>query len=163
MRVILSIGAAVAFSGEAIAQQVSQPMAALQQCRTITIAADRLACFDTAVAALDSSVRANELVIVDRESLKRERRRQFGREIKTDPTFTAAQLPEPTELKGKILAVRSASRFLTITIEGGGIWRTTEQGLVAPNVGDSAVVSKGALGSYFISYRGRSLKARRIG
>ena len=163
MRVVLTLGAAIIFSGEAIAQQVSQPVAALQQCSTITIAADRLACFDSAVAALNNSVRAKELVIIDRESLKRERQRQFGREIKSDPSFVAAQVPEPTTVNGKILAVLSASRFLTITIEGGGIWRTTEQSRLIPNVGDSAVVSKGAFGSYFISYRGRSLKARRIG
>jgi len=81
-----------------------------------------------------------------------------------DPSFAAARVPEPRELKGKVLAVSPAAQFLLVTVEGAGLWQTTEETFQPPRPGTEVVISKGALGGYTISYGGgRAVRARRVG
>ena len=47
-------------------------------CRTIAASAERLACFDREVAALEAAADAREIAVVDREQVRRTRRSLFG-------------------------------------------------------------------------------------
>ena len=51
---------------------------ALINCRTITDAQDRLACYDAKVAAMDEAEKNDELVLADKETMKEARRGLFG-------------------------------------------------------------------------------------
>lgn len=145
------------------ADRPAPPLAALQACRAIADNSQRLACFDAAAAEFDASVKAKDVVVIDRETLKKERARQFGRVKRDDPSFAAARVPEPRELRGKVLAVSPAAQFLLITVEGAGLWQTTEETFQPPRPGADVVISKGALGGYTMSYGGRAVRARRVG
>lgn len=138
------------------------PLAALQSCRAITDDSARLACFDKAVAALDSAVQAKSVVVVDRATLAKARERQFGMTRREDPVFSAAKLPEPRRLEAKLLAVRPAGGYLLLDVEGGGLWQTTEPAFAPPQPGAKLVIEKGAMGGYFISYGARNVRARRV-
>src|SRR3546814_11985400 len=66
----------------AAAQEKDPPRSAalkkLVDCRSIGDAAERLACFDREVAAVDSAEAANKLVVVDREQIRKTRRTLLG-------------------------------------------------------------------------------------
>jgi hypothetical protein len=134
----------------------------LSACRIISDDAKRLACYDQAVVALEASVKAKEVVVIDRATLQNERRRQFGLISPEDPSYRAANVAAPTELKGKIVAVSKAGQFYRLSIEGAGAWETTEYAFRGPSVGSEVVISKGALGSHTISYNRQSVRIRRL-
>ncbi|MBA4773105.1 MAG: hypothetical protein H2054_08355 [Sphingomonas sp.] len=147
------------------AQQGSPPkaLAAVSACRSVKDDAQRLACFDKAVAAFDASVQSRDVVVVDRDSLAKERRRQFGRARKDDPVLSLSRTPDPVELKGTVQSVRPAGQFFVVAVQGIGIWQTTEATFVPPVSGVEVRITKGSLGGYLMSYGSRAVRARRIG
>lgn len=163
MRLRIFVVAVSALAAPAVAQQAPAPLAAIDACRAIADNAQRLACFDRAAAALSASVKSRDVLVVDRETLVKERRRQFGRARKDDPALSVARIPDPVELKGKILAVQPVGQFLTISVEGVGVWRTTEGTFQPPKPGAEARITRGTLGGYILNYGSRALRARRIG
>lgn len=138
------------------------PLAALQSCRAIADADARLACFDKAVAALESAVKEKSVVVVDRATLNKARERQFGMQRRDDPVFTEAKLPEPRRLEAKLVSVQPAGGYLLLGVEGGSLWQTTEAAFAPPLPGTKLVIEKGAMGGYFISYGARNVRARRV-
>lgn len=144
------------------ADRVAKPVAALQACRAITDDAKRLVCYDAAAAAFDASIKARDVVVIDRETLKAERVRQFGRVRKDDPAYGAAKVPEPTRLTGKVLGVAPTAQFLVISVDGAGVWETTEETFQGPSPGAVVEISKGTLGGYLLSYGPRALRVRRL-
>lgn len=134
---------------------------ALGDCRTIADASARLSCFDKAAAALASAVAAKDVVVVDREQVKRDRRKQFGF-IKLQQGEIDAGVPEPAELKGKVSSLSISGEFIMVVVESSGTWRTTEGGFNAPALGESVTIKKGALGSYVMLFRGGALRVRRL-
>lgn len=120
-------------------------------------------CYDRAVAEFQASIAAHDTVVIDREALKRERKRQFGRVERSDPAFAAALVAEPRKLSGRVTSVQPAAQFLVIAIDGAGVWQTTEESFMPPTVGMTVTISKGSLGGYIISYGSRGVRARRIG
>lgn len=144
------------------ADRAAKPVAALQACRAVADDSKRLACYDAAAAALDASVKAKDVVVIDRETLKNERVRQFGKVRRDDPAYAAAKVPEPRRLTGKVLAVSPAAQFLVINVEGAGVWQSTEETFQGPLPGAVVEISKGALGSYLMSYGPRAVRVRRL-
>lgn len=55
-----------------------QALVRLVECRAIAAEAERLACYDREVAAVDAAAAARDLVVVDREDLRKTRRTLFG-------------------------------------------------------------------------------------
>jgi hypothetical protein len=51
---------------------------AVTQCRTITAPAERLACFDESVAALDTAEESQTVVVIDQQQVRETRRSLFG-------------------------------------------------------------------------------------
>lgn len=139
------------------------PLAALAACRSVSDNGQRLACFDAAVAALDKSVKSRDVVVVDRDTLTKERQRQFGRARKDDPVLSLSRTPDPVELKGTVQSVRPAGQFFVVAVQGIGIWQTTEATFVPPVSGVEVRITKGSLGGYLMSYGSRAVRARRIG
>ncbi|MDP8913479.1 MAG: hypothetical protein M3N39_07885, partial [Pseudomonadota bacterium] len=82
MRAIFLVAAVAALAAPASAQDVkaSRPGALkrLSDCRSITDQTARLACYDREVAALDAAEARKDLVVVDREQLRKTRRTLFG-------------------------------------------------------------------------------------
>ncbi len=163
MRMRITMLAALTIGAPAAAQEGPSPLAAIDACRAIGDDGQRLACFDRAAAALTASVKSRDILVVDRATLVKERRRQFGRVRKDDPAMSVGRIPDPVELKGKILAVQPAGQFLTISVEGIGVWQTTEGTFQPPRPGVEVRITRGRLGGYLMSYGDRAVRARRIG
>jgi len=165
MRLLFMIGAVVPvgllLAPPARAQEPGA-LSALDACRSVAVDAQRLACFDKAAAALAASVESKDVVVIDRDTLKKERRRQFGLIKAEDPAYRAADVVEPTELKGKILWTKPVGQFHRMAVESAGIWETTEHSFRTPVAGGDVVISKGALGSYKIRYGYEIVRIRRL-
>jgi hypothetical protein len=162
----------MSLSTAAAAQQATPaPIAALTACRGLTDAAARLACFDQAAAALDTAVSQKNLVVLDREAVRKTRRSLFGFGLPRLPFFgdddDENEAPEAREITA---AIASAQPFgynkWRIKLEDGALWETTEayRGFKQPGPGTKVVIKAGPLGSYVMRIGGeRGVKAKRVG
>lgn len=129
-------------------------------CRALTDGAKRLACFDAAVAAMESAEAKGDLVTMDREQRREVRRQAFGLSL---PAFTLFDHGEKGEDADRLTAkVADASRNgagrWVIRLEGGATWRQIDDTDLykTPHPGSSAVLRRAALGSFFMKIDGDS-------
>lgn len=135
----------------------SAELADLRQCRAITDAAARLACFDAASARIVAAVDEGELRFVDKEAIKQTRRRLFGFALPDIGLFGGgkddAEEERITVLETSITRVESGGNgeWVFATPEGA-VWqiRNAPFRFRAPKVGDKVVLKEASLGSYFI-------------
>lgn len=172
-KLIAMCGASLLFAtGPAVAAaaQSKQPtvLDAVLACRTKTIEAERLACYDAAASRADAAVRSGSVAVVDRAEVRRVRRSLFGFSIPDIP-FLGGGRGGQEELKEFTATVRSGSadRYnkWTFVLEDGAVWRTTEplQGLREPKKGATVKLSKGTLGGYWLSVAGdQEVRALRV-
>lgn len=144
---------------------------ALGACRTIADNVQRLACYDREAPALLQSVEKKETVVLDRQEVRKTKRSLFGFTLPRLPFFggdkedDAKEEAEFQQIEAPIKTVRSIgygkSRF---TLEEGAVWETTEGLNAFPKPGETVVIKKGLMGSYFIRFKGnRSVKGMRVG
>ena len=155
-----------------LAPSVAKPVAALQQCRTLADPALRLGCYDKAVDALAAAQASNEVVIVERQDVRKARKGLFGFTLPkigflTGRPDNAEDRADEAELATTITASRSIGygkwRF---TVEGGATWETVESGISFddPAPGKKVVLQRGSLGAYYAKVgKGRRVQAKRIG
>jgi hypothetical protein len=150
----------------------SSYVAALRDCQGETGPAERLACYDTAVAAIVAASSEGEVRVVDREDVRQTRRKLFGFALpdlgifggdsdKEDP----AQAEEFAALQTTIKGIRSTREgFILITAEGAE-WEvdSVPARLMRPKIGEPLEIRKGALSSFFVRIDGqKGVKARRV-
>ena len=109
---------------------------------------------------------AGDVKIIDREDIRATRRSLFGFELPHVAFFkgddTAADTP--TEIDTTIKSV-GASAFgkVTLTMEDGAVWRTTEPLPRDPHPGMAVHLKRGALGNYFMRVAAmRAVTAQRL-
>jgi hypothetical protein len=142
---------------------------ALGECRRIADPAQRLACYDAAGDRLTQAVQRREVVLVDKQEIRRTRRSLFGFSIPKMPLFgkDGPEDEEVDELTATIAAVQPAPNGRwQIRLDTGALWRTTEVNpyVSTPKKGQKIVIERGALGSYFLKIEGqRAIRGMRIG
>jgi hypothetical protein len=150
----------------------SSYVTALRDCQGKTDPAERLACYDTAVASMVAASSEGEVQVVDREEVRKTRRNLFGFTLpdfgifrggrdKNDPEQEA----EFTTLNTTITGVRTSGGTYVMTTEEGAEWQLEEMParLMRPKVGQPLEIKKGALSSYFLRINGqKGVKGRRI-
>lgn len=172
---MLAVPAAM-FSAAPVAAANEKPESAyikgLRECQAKTDPAQRLACYDSAVAAMVSASSEGEVRVVDREEVRATRRKLFGFALpdlgifggasdKDDP----AQAEEFAALQTTITGVRTVNGKLVVTTTEGAQWQIDElpARLMKPKVGQSLEIKAGALGSYFLRINGQAgVKGRRV-
>lgn len=157
---VLAFVAAVAVVGPAASQDVQRPelLDRLIQCRGLADGTARLACFDSAAAALDQAERQGEVVVVDRAQVRESQRRLFGFNVGgLLPVFGRADAIEPEldTMEGVLASARQGGeggRWI-FTLEDGSVWRQvdSEQMNVRPRAGHSIRIRRAALGSFLAS------------
>lgn len=176
IRLTVAAAALVALAGTPLAAQDSKAESSyikgLRDCQAKTDPAERLACYDNAVAAVVDATSEGELRVVDREEVRQTRRKLFGfslpdfgifsgRDDKGDPE----QAEEFTSLQTTISGVRTASgKYVLVTAEGAQ-WQLDEMParLMRPKVGQPLEIKEGALGSYFLRINEqKGVKGRRV-
>jgi hypothetical protein len=158
------------WAGPAYALKTEQaaPLQPVIACRSITVEADRLRCYDQAVQQLAERSASGSIVIVSREEVRQARRSAFGLTLPKLPFFDNANSKEeePQEVSASIRSARSLGNGLwQLDLDSAGIWQTTDALTSArtPKPGHQIKIRKGSLGSYFIRMSdGRNVKGLRV-
>ena len=142
---------------------------AISACRAQQDDQARLRCYDQASAALAQATEAGNIVVVDREDVRKTRRSLFGFSLPKLPFFSGDDSAK--DQQDEITATIASASALgygkyRVRIEDGAVWETTEgwPTLREPKRGDTVVIKRGSLGSYLMKIDGqRGLKAKRVG
>ena len=176
----LLLFAVVAISGPALAakppaamdQAGSQMIVDVTACRKIVDSAARLPCYDLNVGKLADAAEKRDVVVLDREDVRKTKRSLFGFNIPSLPFFGGdkdadgkAPREEFTEIEAKITSVHDRGMGVwTIVLDDGGVWETSEEPKYDPHSGDSIHIRKAALGSYFGNINdARAVRLHRVG
>lgn len=171
---ILAAAALAATGGAANAQTptAGNPLVdRVVECRAMPDVPARVRCYDEAVDALAKATASGDVVVVDKEDVRKTRRSLFGFSLPKLPLFrgdSTAEEEAPDEIEAKIATVRGLGygKYL-IVLDSGARWQTTEPPRGAtpdPRPGEAIKISRGALGAYFISVDGRrAVKGMRVG
>lgn len=175
MRGMYFVAAAVAtLSAAALAQptapqQRPEAFEALVRCRAIADDAARLQCFDAAAAGLQEAADKRELVVVDREQVRRTKRSLFGLDIPNLNPFSGGpddKAEEISSIESKVASsLRHGNGRWTVTLEDGSSWIQTDDSPLAlgPRKGQAVVVKKGAMGSYMMRVNNQpAIRVRRV-
>jgi hypothetical protein len=142
---------------------------ALAACRAIADPKDRLACFDQASAKLVDAVERRELVVMDRQDIRKTRRSLFGFSLPRVPLF-GGDGDDEEEAKEITATVDGSTPMPNgrwqIRLDTGALWQTTETSpyVSRPKKGDKIVITRGALGNYFLKIAGqRAIRGIRVG
>ena len=131
---------------------------ALLNCRNIADGAERLACYDKTAASMGEAVAKRDLVVFDRESVKKTKRGLFGFAIPNLGIFgDDSDEVEIKQIDGTIVSTAfNADGGYIFRLADGSRWSQIDSKpfAVAPRNGDKVVVKKGALGSYFLAVDG---------
>ena len=140
----------------------------LAQCRSITEAQARLACFDRTAAAIDEAERTKDLVVVDREQLRKTRRTLFGLTLPNlsvfgddSPDQEGVERIESTIAK---LSQNALGKWL-FTLPDGATWEQIDSRNLSidPQVGHSIKIRKAAMGSYLANVKDQiAIRVRRL-
>ena len=168
---ILLLGAATIAGPAMGAPKPGEAPAVLQSlldCRTVTPDAARLACYDKAAAAVQSATTSGDLVSLDRQQRRAARRQAFGFSL---PSFSFLDRGEKPGGLSHITATatsvgRNALGLWVVHLDDGSTWEQTESVELgrSPRAGSKVSISKGMLGSFFMTIDGEGAgRARRIG
>lgn len=164
------LGLAVSLIGTAAPerqQTQAQVLAPLLACQQEANSERRLRCFDQAVGRLTQATRTGDVVIVDRESIRRTRRSLFGFLLPRNPLLDGDSKGEAEirEIEARVASARPAGpgRW-RLDLGEAGSWQTqeTSNAIFQPKPGTPVKIQKGALGSYFLTVQGRSVRALRV-
>lgn len=141
----------------------------LMDCRTITDGTARLACFDRQTAALDEATRKKEIVVADKQAVQRAKRGLFGFAAPVAKLMGFGGSEEDAnEIKEVTTTVERAHQNANgwvITFADGSTWEQndTRELTLSPKPGNEVRITRGVLGTYFVSVRGQpALKMRRV-
>lgn len=143
-------------------------LASFAQCRSISDAVQRLDCFDKAAGALEAAVKANDVRIVDRGDVRKARRSLFGFTLPKIDLFgredDEKEVPF-TEINTTVASARDVANGrveIRLADDTEAVWQTTEAVTFPPNPGAPIRIRKGAIGSYFITFGGKSVRGMRV-
>ncbi len=142
----------------------------LLDCKSVADPAARLGCFDQRVAALEAATQKKDIMIADREQVRNARRGLFGFAAPIGKLLGFGGDDDENEeavkrLETTVTSVSSRSGNLILRFAEAGTWEQTDRNSfpLAPEPGNKAVITRGALGSYFVSVDGMAgLKFRRV-
>ena len=144
---------------------------AIVDCRALADRDARLNCYDSAADKLDKAEASGQVVVVDKEQVRKVRKDVFGLQLPSLDIFSAVARKGPgavEDIDQLQAVVKSASRIeqgrWVLELETGAVWRQTDDfGLARdPHPGSKIEIRKGALGSFYIKVDGQpSFKAHR--
>lgn len=136
-------------------------------CTSIANAAERLACFDREVAAMNQAQRSGDLVAMDRQQVRRTRRSLFGLALPDLGVFGDADSDDgASEIQTTIKAARDDGRGKwTFDLAEGGRWVQLDSRpfVVDPAPGQPVRIRRAAMGSYLMNVNKQiAIRVRRV-
>ena len=139
------------------------------KCRQIPDPAARLACFDVQVVKVEQAARNGDLVLADRETVRRTKRGLFGFSLPGGSLLGEREGQEAEELSEIDTTISTARQFgyglWRITLADGSVWEQTDDSKLVFNAhaGSKVHIYKGTMGTYRVNIDGqRALKMRRV-
>jgi len=131
-------------------ESMPEVFANVLECRKLSDAEARLACFDTSVAALEQANDQKTLVVMTEEKVAETRRGLFGFSLPRLGLFRDDEEDEGLkELTSTISAVRGGDGAWIFTLEDGAVWQQTDGVFLRkPQVGQAITIRRAALGSF---------------
>ena len=128
-------------------------------CRAVTDPQGRLACFDKAVSRLDAAATKGDVVLVDRERIRTMKRQAFGLTLPSLSLLLGPGRSDDADQRIELVLASTqagADGHLLFTFDDGSTWRQVDQSQFArsPKKGMKAIVSRGMMGSFFVSLDG---------
>jgi hypothetical protein len=170
---VLAVSANVASEPAAAREKAAPPsplVAAIDRCRKIPDATQRLACYDGAANALVTAATSGDVSIVDRNEVRKVRHSLFGFSLPKVPFFSGDTTANEAQSKldSTIVSVRQlANGYFRITIaDNNAVWETTDDSISfsPPEPGQKIEIVRGALGNYFIRINGQiGVRGHRVG
>lgn len=121
-------------------------------CRAIQDSAQRLACYDRSVSALDTAQKSNELYVADKAAMKEARKGLFGFSLPKLKIFGDEDLGDLDELETTIAGIGTGQRGYIFTLPDGARWAQTDKRYMdKPKIGAKIKIKKATLGSYMAS------------
>ena len=169
---LLEAAAVMLLVAEAQPAESSAPppvVGAVLACRTLTDAAARLHCFDQAVAQFEAAATRGELLLVDRQQVRRTRQRLFGLTLPDINIFGGRERSEdqPRSVTGEIASAshdRSGGGWI-VTLRDGAVWAQTDSTMLAlePRAGTPVVINRGLVGNFIMRVgRQPGIRVRRV-
>ena len=172
MRLTLSIAAALLIAAPALGQEPRraerpQALTRVLECRNVQGAEERLACFDRQVAALEAAEASRELVVYDREQIRRTRRSLFGIALPDLSIFGGGDDEDGvTQIESTIRGLRQDPYGkYTFTLEDGARWVQidTREMRATPRVGQPIRIRRAMMGSYLANVNNQiAIRVRRV-
>ncbi len=178
MRPFAFAAACLFVSVSASAQQSSEsapprPQAVTRvfDCRTLQPPAERLACYDREVAALQTAEAAREVVVYDREQVRRTRRSLFGIPLPNLNIFGDGDDDKEegegfTQIETTIRSITQDGRGrYMVTLEDGARWAQIDNRELSatPRAGQKIRIRQAAMGSYLANIGGNvAIRVRRF-
>lgn len=129
--------------------------ARLIACRSITDSTQRLACYDREVGVVGTANARGDLVVMDREEVRKTRRSLFGLSLPDLSVFGGGNLPGDADvLETTIKYARQGpdGKWLFVLAEGGQWVQLDSRDFIQdPAPGQPVRVKQGALGSYMMN------------
>jgi len=160
-------GAAALAADKVSAQKRAQVLQAVVDCRPLTDANARLACYDAATARLDEAEASGQLVVVDKEQARQVRREVFGLQLPSLDIFSqaanhsagAGPSDDINRLTGTVKSVsRHADGKWVVELDTGAVWRQIDATEIDanPHPGSKVEIRRAALGSFFMKLDGQT-------
>lgn len=167
---LLIVSANAAVAAEEPVKLPSQ-ISALQTCRLKADPVERLACYDKAVDVISAATQSRDLVVIDKAEVKSARKGLFGFTLPRIP-FLSGRPGDPDdeadfrELNTTVISAQRWNRvYWRFSVQGGGIWETTEdaRGFNDPKQGAAVLIERGTLGAFYAKVgKGARAAVRRI-
>lgn len=175
-RFLLVPAAALAATAAAAAEpklpEGSPLISGVTACQSIADPQQRLACFDASVAKLKTATEERDVVVLDKEQVRKTRRSLFGFSLPSLPSIFGGgddkdrpEEPEFTQLESTIFRARSIQPGKWIMVlPDGATWQYAEiNRRVEPRAGDKILIKRAALGSYMANIDGsNAVRVERI-
>lgn len=127
------------------------------QCRSITDAQARLACFDNTVGTLATAQQNKDLYVADKQAVQEARRGLFGFSLPKVKLFGDNDMAEDVKsIETTIKSVSQGQKGYIFTLEDGARWAQMDGAYMdKPKPGSKIRIRRAALGSYMASIEGR--------
>ncbi len=164
-----SLPATASMAKESDAKPASS-IAPLLACRTLQDMAERVRCYDARVDDLQKATANNELVVMDKEDIKKTKRSLFGFTLPRLSIFSGSRDGDQNSAQDRQITAKLASlRGLgygkwAFQLDDGARWETTEAlSGRSPKSTSTVVIRQGALGSYMAEFdEGRAVRVKRV-
>ena len=166
MRIALLALPLLMLAAPAMAQERSKVLERVVDCRKVTDPAERLACYDQAVAALDEAEAKKDVVVVDKDQVRAARKSVFGLNLPRIKLFGGDdEATDVDEVESTIKSVTfQRDGRIFFVIEDGARWvQTDDKTVFGIKAGQKVILKKGALGSFFAKFeRGPGIRVARV-